>query len=74
MFVSGVNHHDPNPLHNGCYHVFKDNTFEPPKHWDIMDDEENYRDVVLKSASHEYQDVMKKFNASVGSPRRIQEV
>jgi hypothetical protein len=39
-----------------------------------MDDEENYRDVVLKSASHEYQDVMRKFNASVGSPRQIQEV
>lgn len=39
-----------------------------------MGDEENYRDVVLKSGSPEYQEVMKKFNASVGSPRQIQEV
>jgi hypothetical protein len=39
-----------------------------------MDDEENYRVVVLKSGGHEYQDVMKKFNGSVGNPRQIQEV
>ena len=39
-----------------------------------MDNEENYRVVVLKSGSPEYQDVMKKFNGSVGNRRQIQEV
>lgn len=49
-------------------------TFQIPDHWEITDDREISRAVILNTSTSEYKDVSKKFFSSVGRYRTIVEV
>ncbi|CAG2197260.1 PARP10_14_15 [Mytilus edulis] len=51
----------------------KDTTFKIPDDWEIMDDKENCKVVILNPSTPEFQTLSKKFLASVGSQRQIVE-
>ncbi|XP_063404473.1 protein mono-ADP-ribosyltransferase PARP14-like [Mytilus trossulus] len=52
----------------------KDTTFKIPDDWEIMDDKENCKVVILSPSTSEFQTVSKKFISSVGSQRQIVEI
>ncbi|VDI60802.1 Hypothetical predicted protein, partial [Mytilus galloprovincialis] len=78
--VSGVEEVHLDTKKNTCIVHFVDckdstySTFQIPDHWEITDDREISRAVILNTRTSEYKDVSKKFFSSVGGHRTIVEI